>query len=120
MPGWQLVRRAHERGLAVHPFTFRDDAQHLDVRWRGSAAAEARHFVDLGIDGAFTDFPGTWSQVLAAPQVCGRRSALLDALRASSAGSGRRGDCQPCPQAPGPRSLAGSRKERPLEDLQEM
>lgn len=50
-----LVRRAHELGLVVHPYTFRrdrlpgfaDDYQHLMKIF----------FEDVGVDGVFTDFP---------------------------------------------------------------
>lgn len=50
-----LVRRAHELGLVVHPYTFRrdrlprfaDDYQHLMKIF----------FDDVGVDGVFTDFP---------------------------------------------------------------
>ena len=84
MPGWELIRRAHELGLAVHPFTFRDDAKHLDVRWQGSPGAEIRHFMGLGIDAAFTDFPGTWTETLSSPQV---RACTVCSLRQPAAAS---------------------------------
>ena len=52
-----LVKRAHDTGMLVHPYTFRADA--------GAVPAYAADFKDLlrifyyevGIDGAFTDFP---------------------------------------------------------------
>lgn len=50
-----LVARAHGRGLVVHPYTFR-----ADQLPPGIADFETLHrlfFVDLGIDGVFTDFP---------------------------------------------------------------
>lgn len=50
-----LVRAAHERGLAVHPYTFRVD----DLPPGFSSFQELiRYFVGvLGVDGLFTDFP---------------------------------------------------------------
>jgi glycerophosphoryl diester phosphodiesterase len=50
-----LVRRAHGAGLVVHPYTFRAD----DLP-PGTASFEAeleRFFLELGVDGLFTDFP---------------------------------------------------------------
>lgn len=49
-----FVEAAHALGLAVHPWTFRDD-QPADV----NAEAELRRIYDLGVDGVFTDFPAT-------------------------------------------------------------
>lgn len=50
-----LVSAAHQHGLAVHPFTFRDD----DLPPGFGSFAELMHFaVDrLSVDGLFTDFP---------------------------------------------------------------
>ncbi|MEN3974961.1 glycerophosphodiester phosphodiesterase family protein [Emcibacter sp. SYSU 3D8] len=50
------VRRAHELGLLVHPYTFRDD---LVGTGFADIDAELRAFLALGIDGLFTDFPDT-------------------------------------------------------------
>ena len=50
-----LVARAHQRGLAVHAWTFRVD----DVG-EGYATFEdeiAAYYGKLGLDGLFTDFP---------------------------------------------------------------
>ena len=49
-----FVAAAHALGLAVHPWTFRDD-QPADV----DIEAELRRIYDLGVDGVFTDFPAT-------------------------------------------------------------
>jgi len=51
-----FVEKAHSSGLAVHPWTFRDDQP--DPRF-SSKRAEAWHYFDLGIDGGFFDFPDT-------------------------------------------------------------
>ncbi len=51
-----FIKNAHAAGLAVHPWTFRDDQP--DSRFPDKLA-EARHYFDLGIDGGFFDFPDT-------------------------------------------------------------
>ncbi len=51
-----FIEGAHAAGLAVHPWTFRDDQP--DARFPDKIA-EARHYFDLGIDGGFFDFPDT-------------------------------------------------------------
>jgi len=49
-----LVRMAHDAGLAVHPYTFRADELPAGVSFNELV----RYFaVDLGVDGLFTDFP---------------------------------------------------------------
>jgi glycerophosphoryl diester phosphodiesterase len=60
-----LVRHAHEAGLAVHAWTFRAENQFLpaflrrggDPRERGDLAGEVRAFLGTGIDGLFSDHP---------------------------------------------------------------
>jgi len=62
-----VVARAHNNGLVVHPFTFRDENQFLPADYRigddpnakGDAFAEYDAFFDLGIDGLFSDFTDT-------------------------------------------------------------
>jgi glycerophosphoryl diester phosphodiesterase len=53
----ELVARAHRAGLFVHVWTLRADAPFLPAQYGGDAAAEVRHFRDLGVDGMFTDHP---------------------------------------------------------------
>ncbi len=66
-----LVADAHAAGLALHPYTFRAENFFLPPALRlgdpkaadymaqhGNLAAEIQHFVALGIDGLFSDFPG--------------------------------------------------------------
>ncbi len=61
-----LIARAHRAGLLVHAWTFRAENTFLPRELRSSAdpaahgdiAAELRRFFALGLDGAFTDFPG--------------------------------------------------------------
>lgn len=61
-----LIRDAHRAGLIVHGWTFRAENTFLPLEFRrgtnlqriGDMEAEALLFLDLGIDGYFTDFPG--------------------------------------------------------------
>lgn len=52
-----FVESAHSLGLQVHVWTFRDDAYRSDVF--GTAEVELTYFLNMGIDGFFTDFPDT-------------------------------------------------------------
>jgi glycerophosphoryl diester phosphodiesterase len=52
-----LIERAHAHGLLIHTWTFRDDA--LPVAYVGGPIEEYLRFYRLGIDGVFSDFPGT-------------------------------------------------------------
>ena len=61
-----LVGEAHRAGLLVHPWTFRSENAFLPAEDRrgtapaahGDAQAEVRRFLELGVDGVFSDFPG--------------------------------------------------------------
>jgi glycerophosphoryl diester phosphodiesterase len=61
-----LIADAHAAGLVVHPWTFRSENYFLPTELRrgaspadhGDAAAEYRQFLDLGVDGVFSEFPG--------------------------------------------------------------
>jgi glycerophosphoryl diester phosphodiesterase len=70
LPATDLVARAHDVGLKVHPWTFRNenvflplelrrgDPQAADfMRQTGDAGAELKPFLALGVDGVFADFP---------------------------------------------------------------
>jgi glycerophosphoryl diester phosphodiesterase len=69
-----LVIRAHDAGLVVHPWTFRNENQFLPLEMRrgaepgghGEAVREIRQFLDMGVDGLFTDFPDTAVEALSA------------------------------------------------------
>lgn len=52
-----FVTAAHNAGLVVHPWTFRDDD--IDPAFKGDIKAEINAYIALGIDGYFTDFPDT-------------------------------------------------------------
>lgn len=68
----KLVERAHKYGLAVHPWTFRNENNFLpkDLRngdinaadfksYYGNALEEYKRFYELGIDGVFSESPDT-------------------------------------------------------------
>jgi alkaline phosphatase D len=50
---------AHDAGLLVHPYTFRNENQYLAADYKGDPEKEIRQFIELGVDGFFTDFAGT-------------------------------------------------------------
>jgi glycerophosphoryl diester phosphodiesterase len=52
-----LVRDAHAAGLVVHAWTFRSEDRYLAAEFQGDPAAEIRRFLELGLDGLFSDFP---------------------------------------------------------------
>ena len=60
-----FVDDAHTAGLVVHPYTFRRENSFLPLELRSSAdpagvgdlKTEIRQFLDLGVDGVFTDNP---------------------------------------------------------------
>jgi glycerophosphoryl diester phosphodiesterase len=59
LPATDLIQRAHDRGLVVHAYTFRNEPRRLLKDYNNDPAAEYKIFYDLGIDGVFTDFPAT-------------------------------------------------------------
>ncbi|MBW4674420.1 MAG: esterase-like activity of phytase family protein [Desmonostoc geniculatum HA4340-LM1] len=58
-----LVQDAHNAGLEVHPYTFRDEDLYLAADYKGNAELEFQQFFQLGVDALFTDFPDTGDQV---------------------------------------------------------
>ena len=56
-PPTDLIERAHDRGLLVHTWTFRDDA--FPTGYPGGPVDEYLAMYRLGIDGVFSDFPDT-------------------------------------------------------------
>jgi alkaline phosphatase len=58
-----LVQDAHEAGLQVHPYTFRNEGRYLAADYNGDPEAEYRQFISLGVDAYFTDFPGLGAKV---------------------------------------------------------
>jgi glycerophosphoryl diester phosphodiesterase len=63
----RMVQRAHDAGLVVHAYTIRAENQFLpaelrigtDPAARGDVIAEYEYFLNLGVDGFFTDHPDT-------------------------------------------------------------
>lgn len=53
-----VVKLAHESGLEVHPYTFRNEDQFLPKPRQGRPDLEYKDYQKLGIDGLFSDFPG--------------------------------------------------------------
>ncbi|MBD1861708.1 MULTISPECIES: glycerophosphodiester phosphodiesterase [Trichocoleus] len=58
-----LVDDAHTAGLLVHPYTFRNENFFLAQDYNGNPEREYEQFFALGVDGVFSDFPGTAVQV---------------------------------------------------------
>jgi len=54
-----LVARAHQAGLLVHPYTFRSEQPRLAGDYAGNPLNEYLQFYALGVDGLFSDFPDT-------------------------------------------------------------
>jgi glycerophosphoryl diester phosphodiesterase len=59
LPPTTLVDRAHARGLLVHTWTFRNEPHRLAYDDGGDPKAEYARYFALGVDGVFSDFPGT-------------------------------------------------------------
>lgn len=58
-----LVQDAHAANLLVHPYTFRSESFFLASDYNGNPELEYRQFIQLGVDGYFSDFPGTGDRV---------------------------------------------------------
>lgn len=54
-----VVEQAHEAGLRVHTYTFRNEPATLAPEYHGDPLDEYRRFYELGIDGVFSDFADT-------------------------------------------------------------
>jgi glycerophosphoryl diester phosphodiesterase len=54
-----LIQDAHAAGLKVHLYTLRNDSFFLPSTYGGNPINEFKQFIELGVDGFFTDFPGT-------------------------------------------------------------
>ena len=67
LPATSLVEQAHDAGLVVHPYTFRNENAFLpadlrlgsDLRGQGKAAEEYALAFAAGVDGVFSDHPDT-------------------------------------------------------------
>jgi glycerophosphoryl diester phosphodiesterase len=68
LPPSSLIQDAHAAGLLVHAYTFRNESRRLASDYGsnnnlGAAREEYEQFINLGVDGYFTDFPLTGDQV---------------------------------------------------------
>ena len=59
-----VIADAHQAGLFVHSFTFRNEGKYLAGMYHGAPQAELHDFFRAGIDGVFTDFTPTAVQAL--------------------------------------------------------
>ncbi|HBB33287.1 MAG TPA: glycerophosphodiester phosphodiesterase [Cyanobacteria bacterium UBA8803] len=62
-PPTSLIEDAHEAGLLVHAYTFRNENLYLAPEYNGNPELEYEQFFSLGLDGLFTDFPRTGFEV---------------------------------------------------------
>jgi glycerophosphoryl diester phosphodiesterase len=58
-PATSLIKNAHKEGLLVHSWTFRNENVFLPLDFQDQPLEEYRLFLNLGIDGVFSDFPDT-------------------------------------------------------------
>ncbi|WP_262562784.1 esterase-like activity of phytase family protein [Acaryochloris sp. CCMEE 5410] len=61
-----FVDDAHAAGLQVHPYTLRNEERFLTLNADGTPQTpeeEIKQLIDIGVDGFFTDFPGTGDAV---------------------------------------------------------
>jgi glycerophosphoryl diester phosphodiesterase len=59
LPPTDLVERAHDHGLLIHTWTFRNEQRRLASDYAGNPVNEYLLFYRLGVDGVFADFPDT-------------------------------------------------------------
>src|SRR5262249_12819327 len=58
-----LIADAHNAGLLLHPYTFRNEGRYLASDYGGDPTKEYRQFFALGVDGLFSDFAVTARRV---------------------------------------------------------
>jgi glycerophosphoryl diester phosphodiesterase len=59
LPTTNLIERAHDVGLLVHTWTFRNEQRRLVSDYGGNPVNEYLQFFRLGVDGVFSDFADT-------------------------------------------------------------
>ena len=59
LPPTDLVERAHDHGLLINTWTFRNEQRRLASDYGGNPINEYLLFYELGVDGLFSDFPDT-------------------------------------------------------------
>lgn len=55
----RLIDDAHQMGLLVHAWTFRNEPHRLAADYQANPVSEYLQFYRLGVDGVFSDFPDT-------------------------------------------------------------
>lgn len=60
----------------VHPYTFRNENQFLAFDYGVDPYREYETFVELGVEGLFTDFPWSFSNYLKQRGLCNSANAL--------------------------------------------
>ena len=95
LPPTDLVARAHNVGLFVHTWTFRNEQRRLVSDYAGNPINEYLQFYRLGVDGVFSDFPDT----AVAARILFQLETLSDASRCLL-GSDRRGPTRHRPDCP--------------------
>ena len=60
----ELIQWCHELDLKVHVFTFRNEDRFLLWDYHQDPYVEYKHFLDLEVDGMFTDFPASLNRFL--------------------------------------------------------
>ncbi|HYX18833.1 MAG TPA: esterase-like activity of phytase family protein [Nostoc sp.] len=63
LPPTTLIQDAHNAGLQVHPYTFRNEDLYLAADYQGNPELEFQQFFQLGVDALFTDNPNTGDKV---------------------------------------------------------
>ncbi len=59
LPPTDLITRAHQHGLVVHTWTFRNEQRRLVSDYKGDPVNEYLQLYQLGVDGVFSDFADT-------------------------------------------------------------
>ncbi|MDQ3196936.1 MAG: glycerophosphodiester phosphodiesterase [Pseudomonadota bacterium] len=59
LPASEIVENAHQAGLVVHPYTFRNEQRRLASDYGSNPVNEYLTYYQAGIDGLFSDFPDT-------------------------------------------------------------
>ena len=54
-----VIQQAHQAGLRVHTYTFRNEPATLAPEYNNDPLREYRRFYELGVDGVFSDFSDT-------------------------------------------------------------
>ena len=95
LPANNLIQRAHQHGLFVHTWTFRNEQRRLVSDYAGNPVNEYLQFYRLGVEGVFSDFADT----AIAARVLFQLETNPDASRCLT-GEDRRGPTRYRPECP--------------------